>query len=151
MVVRLADFFIAIVLTAYSLLGAGPFSDHITISSMTDETVEPLKSDDDLAALGRQIYLDNYCAVCHTLKAIDANGVFGPSHDQMATVALERIDDDRYRGMATTAEAYIRESILKPEVYTAPGSMIAHQQMPPYLHLPEEEIDALVFLLMQQK
>ncbi|MCB9136800.1 MAG: cytochrome c [Caldilineaceae bacterium] len=100
---------------------------------------------------GRTVYLNNYCGTCHTLAAIDARGVFGPSHDHIATIATERIANPLYRGKAATGEEYIRESILEPGIYIAPGGMLAHQQMPPFSQLSQEDLDSLVYFLMQQK
>ncbi len=107
--------------------------------------------DPALVEAGRVLYIDNYCGTCHALAAAETNGIFGPDHDHIATVALERIADERYRGDAATAEMYILESIVKPEIYLAPGSVIARQQMPPYSHLDEKDLDALVYFLLQQK
>ena len=116
------------------------------LATPTPEPVDPA-----LVEAGRVLYIDNYCGTCHALAAAETNGIFGPDHDHIATVALERIADDRYRGVAATAEMYILESIVKPEIYLAPGSVIARQQMPPYSHLDEKDLDALVYFLLQQK
>jgi mono/diheme cytochrome c family protein len=122
------------------------------ISTPTPAT-EDAPAIDEAAQLkaGRQVYLDNYCGTCHTLAAAGTGGIFGPSHDQMASVAVERIADESYSGSAMTSEAYILESILKPQVYLAPGSTMSHQQMPPYTHLEKEALNALVYFLLQQK
>ena len=120
-------------------------------SARTDVNKTSAPVDSAVLAVGPQVYLDNYCGVCHSLTIVDAGGMFGPSHDRMGAIAEERLTDTGYRGNAASAVDYIRESILEPSVYIAPGSMIAHQQMPPYTHLPVEEIDALVLFLVQQR
>ena len=116
-----------------------------------DYTFAQVAVDEALVAAGRAVYRQNYCGTCHTLAAAETGGVFGPAHDHVATLALDRLDDPDYRGVATNAAEYIRESILKPEIYIAPGSMLAHQQMPPFTHLSADDVDALVYFLMQQK
>lgn len=119
------------------------------VADAVAEIAEPI--DEELVALGRDVYRRNYCGTCHTLAAAETTGVFGPAHDHVASLALERMADPQYQGNATTVDAYIRESILEPQVYIAPGSMIAHQQMPPFTHLPAEDIDAMVYFLAQQQ
>jgi nitric oxide reductase subunit C len=130
-------------------LAAHVVADADVAADAVAEIAEPI--DEELVAVGRDVYRRNYCGTCHTLAAAETTGVFGPAHDHVASLALERLADPQYQGNATTAEAYIRESILEPQVYIAPGSMIAHQQMPPFTHLPAEDIDAMVYFLAQQK
>jgi mono/diheme cytochrome c family protein len=99
---------------------------------------------------GKQVYLSQYCGVCHVLAAAGTTGVFGPAHDHVGRVAGERIAEPRYAGAATTAEAYLRESILEPGVHIVSGG-IARQAMPSFAHLPAADIDALVYFLAQQQ
>ena len=100
---------------------------------------------------GKQVYLSQYCGVCHTLAAAGTGGVFGPAHDGIGRQANERIGDPRYKGSATTAEDYIRESIVAPNIFVAAGAGPGHQAMPPFAHLPAADIDALVYFLSQQR
>ena len=125
--------------------------DDVAEAGATEEGDAAMPVDEALVAAGRAVYRQNYCGTCHTLAAAETSGVFGPAHDHVATLALDRLDDPDYRGVATNAAEYIRESILKPEIYIAPGSMLAHQQMPPFTHLSADDVDALVYFLMQQK
>jgi nitric oxide reductase subunit C len=99
---------------------------------------------------GLTIYLGQYCGVCHVLEAASSRGVFGPTHNGIGTIAASRIEDRQYDGTAETAEAYIRESILKPQIYLVPGYGGGRYAMPAYTNLDEEEIDALVSFLMNQ-
>ena len=99
---------------------------------------------------GKQVYLSQYCGVCHVLAAAGTTGVFGPAHDGVGRIAGERITEPRYAGAATTAEAYLRESILEPGAYIVSGG-IARQAMPSFAHLPAADIDALVYFLVQQQ
>jgi mono/diheme cytochrome c family protein len=72
--------------------------------------------DSELYQRGIKVYLDNYCGVCHELAAAQTLGRFGPSHDEAASLASLRLSDASYGGEATTAEAYLRESIVNPRV-----------------------------------
>jgi mono/diheme cytochrome c family protein len=73
-----------------------------------------------LVERGLELYLANSCGVCHTSSKANTKGGFGPSHDGLSVIALARIQDPNYTGKATTAEAYVRESLLEPEVYLTP-------------------------------
>lgn len=100
---------------------------------------------------GKQVYLSQYCGVCHTLAAADTHGMFGPAHDGIGANATQRIADPRYGGQATTAAEYIRESIVAPSTFVAAGAGLGRQAMPTYAHLPPADIDALVYFLSQQR
>lgn len=108
----------------------------------------------DQAALvdhGYAVYLKQYCGVCHQLAAAATTGAFGPPHDGMARIAAARVQDPAYTGKATTAAAYLRESILEPEAYTVPEYTLTAHRMPAFTHLSQEEIDALVAMLLTQE
>ncbi|QPC83956.1 c-type cytochrome [Phototrophicus methaneseepsis] len=107
--------------------------------------------DEALLEEGRASYLHNYCGSCHQLTAANTRGTFGPSHDHIGTIAAERVTTEGYTGTATTAEGYLRESLLDPLVYSAPGYEATNHHMPAYTHLPDEEIDALVYFLLHQE
>jgi mono/diheme cytochrome c family protein len=107
--------------------------------------------DTALYARGKQVYLSQYCGVCHTLAAAGTRGVFGPAHDGLARTAQNRLADTRYAGAATTVEEYIRESIVAPSAFVAVGGGPGRQAMPPFSHLPAADIDVLVYFLAQQK
>jgi mono/diheme cytochrome c family protein len=100
---------------------------------------------------GKQVYLSQYCGVCHTLAAAGTAGMFGPAHDGIVRHANDRIADPRYKGGATTAAEYIHESIVDPSVFIAAGGGYGAQAMPPFGHLPATDIDALVYFLSQQR
>lgn len=53
-------------------------------------------------AAGRQVYLQNYCGICHTLAAAGTHGAFGPPHDGIAATARQRLADPDYSGKAVT-------------------------------------------------
>jgi mono/diheme cytochrome c family protein len=105
----------------------------------------------DPVAQGLQIYRQQYCGICHRLDAAGTAGVFGPEQNSIGLVAEQRLQDENYQGEATTAAEYIRESILNPGVYLAEGYEQSRHQMPPFTHLSQADVDALVALLLQQR
>jgi mono/diheme cytochrome c family protein len=110
----------------------------------------PAQQDKRVAA-GRQVYLQNYCGICHTLTAAGTRGTFGPAHDGIATTARQRLADPSYRGKAVTVIQYLRESIVEPAAYATPGYVYTSHPMPTYAHLPKRDLDALIYFLLQQK
>lgn len=100
-------------------------------------------------ASGRALYLDYHCGSCHALRAAGSAGFFGPGQDALGIVAQARIADPGYTGSATTAAEYIRESIVDPGAYIVPGYAFTRHHMPTY-DMSAEELDALVFFLVEQ-
>lgn len=105
--------------------------------------------DSERLELGKEVYRHQACGVCHVLASVGTLGVFGPPHDDLATIAAERIHEERYKGTATTAEEYIRESIVVPQAFFVEGYQITRFPMPVFSNLSEQQVDALVYLLMQ--
>lgn len=103
-----------------------------------------------LAALGLQIYSEQYCGICHQLDAAGTKGIFGPSHNGLGQTAARRIQDSTYHGTAHTPAEYIRESILDPEAYIVPGFEQSRHKMPAFTHLTDAQVEALVQMLLQQ-
>jgi cytochrome c551/c552 len=100
---------------------------------------------------GIAIYRKSYCGHCHSLAVAGTRGIFAPNHDQMGTIAEERIAAANYRGSATTAAAYIRESIVEPRAYIVDGYQATPHHMPAYTNLSDDELDAMVNMLLQQR
>lgn len=107
-------------------------------------------ADEAEIAKGIGVYKAAYCGTCHALDAANTAGIFGPPHNGMAATAAARIANGHYTGAATTPDAYLRESILNPGVYLVDGYAATRHPMPAYTHLPAEEVEALVHLLLQQ-
>lgn len=107
--------------------------------------------DTALIERGIAVYRANYCGTCHTLEAANTRGIFGPDHNHAGTVAETRLQEPGYQGAATNAEEYLRESILEPERYLVSGFAGSIHKMPTYSHLETEDIDAMVYLLLQQR
>lgn len=107
--------------------------------------------DPTLIAEGIRIYRANYCGTCHILSAANTRGTFGPEHDSAGLLAERYLALDSYKGTATTAAEYLRESILNPGVFYTPGYEATSHHMPAFGHLPEADIDALVYMLLHQR
>lgn len=61
------------------------------------------------------------CGSCHRVPGIpNASGVIGPNLSDVSMSAMEHFKSGSYKGKETTAEGYIRESILDPNLYIAP-------------------------------
>lgn len=67
------------------------------------------------------VQLEATCAACHTIEDTSAAGITCPDLSNIGAVAAERIASAGYTGSATTAEEYIRESILDPNAYIVPN------------------------------
>lgn len=130
---------LGLVLTACGLLPA---------SLLTRSEPEP---DPAMIEAGVAIYRANYCGSCHTMSAANTRGTFGPNHDAAGLRAREHVALESYTGTATSAADYIRESILNPTVFYTPGYEQTNHHMPAFTHLPESDIEALVYLLMNQR
>ena len=108
----------------------------------------------DLVALGREIFLNApasvgpqplWCSLCHKIEGV-SNGLIGPDLTHIAT-------DGATRKPGLSAKDYIRESISDPE-----GFICDAERCPPGLMttavvggLADDEVDALVAFLMEQK
>ena len=104
-----------------------------------------------LVTSGLEVYRQHYCGTCHRLDRANAGGIFGPTHREMGTTADRRIREPEYTGVATTAEQYLRESIIDPGIYVVPGYEFTRYRMPAYTNLEEADLDALVQMLLQEK
>jgi hypothetical protein len=115
-------------------------------AAATPEQVAP-----ETLAAAVQAYTALGCGGCHTLAAAKAAGVFGPTHEQVAATALQRLADPAYAGAATDAASFLRESILDPEAYVPESYKRVKYRMPPYGYISPAEADLLVLLLLQQE
>ncbi|MBI1298999.1 hypothetical protein GC175_29060 [bacterium] len=102
-------------------------------------------------AQGVAAYRDAYCGVCHTLTIAGTRGEFAPNQDGMGLLAEMRLLDPAYTGNATTAADFIRESILDPTAFVEGAYQITHHPMPPFTHLPSEQVESIVQLLLHQR
>ncbi len=111
-------------------------------------TPRPTPTTPGLVGTGRDLFIGSgACYACHTIEGISQGGVLGPDLTNIGSVAAERIP-------GYTAEEYIRESIVDPCAYTAPhveSCELMDSTLTSFISLSEEEIDALVAFLLEQK
>jgi mono/diheme cytochrome c family protein len=92
------------------------------------------------ATSGEQIFTAAGCAGCHTFAPAGSNGDIGPNLDELAAAA-----GDREPG--TSAEDYVRESLVAPDAFLTEGFGNA---MPSYEgRLTDEQIQTLVDYLLE--
>jgi hypothetical protein len=104
----------------------------------------------EAAEQGLRLYKTLYCGLCHELQAANTKGIFGPPHNDTGTIAAQRVQDPAYTGQATTAEDYLYESLVQPEVYIVEGYAASRHRMPSYAHLTPHDLDVLIQFLLQQ-
>ena len=105
---------------------------------------------DPMLADGLDVYKRQYCGLCHVLGTATSLGSTGPTHDGIGTIAALRVQDETYTGEATTAEEYLRESIVAPAAYLVPGYEHTRYRMPAYTNLSEPDLAAVVQMLLRE-
>jgi len=115
-----------------------------------EEQVSSAMTTEEFVAVGARIYA-RVCVLCHS-----GLGDRAPKLDAVAAAWRDRIGDPRYRGSATTLEAYLRESMIEPSAYVVkgfgrPGTGDSESPMPEAtkgaLALNPGEIDAVIAYL----
>lgn len=120
----------------------------VQTTEIAEEIAEELIVDPTQVEAGIVLYKELYCGACHTFGPAEAGGIFGPTHDGMQKIAEQRIQSESYQGPSTTVTDYLRESIVDPNVYVIEEFIGSRYAMPPYTHLSNEEVDALVVALL---
>lgn len=128
-----------------------PATTAVTATATASPTAAPVTAVEDLATIGLQLYKEQYCGVCHQLGTANTAGLFGPVHDGMGATAQQRILDPSYTGGATSPEGYVLESIVHPQVFVVPGYENSNHQMPAYTALSDEQVMALVQMLLSEE
>ncbi len=130
----------------------------VAIGSVVVSCVSPVstadqaaKVDQEAVAQGKELYHTLACDSCHGLDAVGSTATYAPTHNHLRTTAEARIQSPDYTGKATSAAAYIRESIVDPKVYGVAGYEHLRFTMPSFAHLSEREVNALVQFLLQQQ
>jgi nitric oxide reductase subunit C len=107
----------------------------------------------DPVELGRALFNGTPpgCAACHSIAP--GVSIVGPTMAGLAATAAARIQAPEYRGAATDAAGYIRESIVEPHAFVLPGvtySAGGRSLMPTGYgeSLTPEQIDQLVAYLL---
>ncbi len=98
----------------------------------------------DPLAAGRQVFTSSGCNACHTLKDASAAGAIGPKLDGIGTTAASREP-------GKSAEDYIHESIVKPNAFVVQGFPANVMPQDYGQRLSQQDLDALVKYLAQQK
>jgi len=87
---------------------------------------------------GKTVFVNNGCNSCHTLKAAGSTAKVGPDLDKLPQEA---------QGAGKPLAAFVRESIVNPNAYVAPG--FPKNVMPQtFSQLPKTQLDALVQFLV---
>ena len=87
---------------------------------------------------GKTVFVNNGCNSCHTLKAAGSTAKVGPDLDKLPAEA---------KGAGKALDAFVRESIVNPNAYVAPG--FPKNVMPAtFSQLPKTQLDALVQYLV---
>jgi nitric oxide reductase subunit C len=97
-------------------------------------------------ANGEELFTSQGCSACHSLK--EGERIVGPSLYRVGQTAADRIKGTDYRGKAKTAEEYIRESIVEPNVYIVPGFPAGVMPQDFGRKLGAQDIDDLIAFLM---
>jgi nitric oxide reductase subunit C len=116
----------------------------------------PSPASTDPVALGEALFRQTPpgCFACHsTVRGVN---LVGPSLADMSTTAAQRLKDPDYKGKATDAAGYIRESIHDPNAFVLKGptySSGGRSLMPTGLDvsLTREQVDQIVAYLMTLK
>ena len=87
---------------------------------------------------GKTVFVNNGCNACHTLKAAGSTAKIGPDLDKLPAET---------KSAGKPVEAFVRESIVDPNAYVAPG--FPKNVMPgTFSQLPKDQLDALVQYLV---
>lgn len=124
--------------------GEAPVEKEVDLGALTVES---------FAAMGETIFTGKgTCPLCHNDRGRAPNI---PALNMVET-AGERLKDPRYKGKATDAESYFRESMMDPGIYVVKGfgkkgsndtiSPMPHVNKPP-IELSDVEINAVIAFL----
>lgn len=106
---RLAPILLSL-LAAAVLAGCGGGEDGPEADERPAATSQAARGD---PANGKSLFAEHGCAACHTFAAANATGSVGPNLD-------ERLKADA-KGAEKPLEAFVRESIVDPNAFVAPG------------------------------
>ncbi len=112
-------------------------------SQPTVETTSDSAPSSASQSRGEALLLENGCIACHATEEGPNATDIGPVWKGLMERSAQIIESDSYTGEATTVEEYIRESILKPEVYVVDGYL---QIMPnTYQHsISEDDLNEII-------
>ncbi len=91
----------------------------LVVSTTEQSSASALQGNGDPQVLAA--FQKGACGSCHTIAGIpNAAGVIAPDLSDLSMAAEEHFKSGSYTGKATTAEEYIHESILDPNLFVAP-------------------------------
>jgi cytochrome c oxidase subunit II len=103
------------------------------------------------AADGKQVFLKYGCNACHTLTDAGAAGQVGPSLNGIGAKAADAVKQPHYHGKAKDAVGFINESIVEPNAYVEPGYQPNVMPQDFGKQMSDQELNALVQYLAEQK
>lgn len=89
------------------------------------------------------------CISCHSLEPGEVK--VGPSHAEVGARAERVIDDPNYNGDATSAQEYLRESVIEPNAHVAEGFEPGVMFQDYAEVLTEQQVEDLVAFLLTQR
>lgn len=139
--------FAAVTYVLPQVKGEAPEDEEVAVGALTM---------DSFVAMGEKLYKGKgTCTLCHNN--------LGRAPDMLtydvARVSMERLEDSRYKGKATDAETYLRESMIQPSAYVVEGfgkkgSNDTESPMPavdqPPIQLSELAMNAIIAFLQQK-
>lgn len=111
----------------------------------------------DSRASGARLFHDYLCDSCHYTERPFPGGFYAPNLGNISSEAERIIRLPEYRGKATNAADYIRESVLEPNMYIVPGENYLEKPdvSAMYQNFAQEmapaDLDALVAYLLSLK
>jgi cytochrome c551/c552 len=118
--------------------GTEPTPTHTTPSTTggTETTPPPVQGD---PVAGKEVFTEKACGSCHTFEPAGTSGTVGPDLDELADAA---------ENAGKELHEFVRESIVDPNAYVAPGFQPGI--MPDFGdQLTPKEVDDLVAFLTQ--
>jgi cytochrome c2 len=99
------------------------------------------------AASGQALFTAQACNACHSLKP--GENIVGPSLAGLGKAVLARFTAPDYKSKASSAEAYLKESILNPSAYLVPTYPDAMLKDYPQKLNAQQLADLIAFLQTQ--
>jgi len=107
------------------------------VGAFPETVVGTVKEQPAGGSAGKALFVSQGCGGCHTFKAAGTAGTVGPDLDKVVADAQKA---------GQPVEDYVRESILDPDKYVAPG--FPQGVMPPFEgKLTDSQVDELVSFL----
>jgi cytochrome c oxidase subunit 2 len=122
------------------VLSAGDFSAKKWAAGLPGGAPPPPPSGGGGAASGKAVFTANGCGSCHTLTAAGSTGTVGPNLDKLPAEA---------KGAGQPLEPFIRESIVNPNKYIAPGYPAGVMPQNFGQTISKPDLDSLVQYLVQ--